>query len=119
MYAGTPMPNLCLITVFRSDGRPRVVRQVASNSRISRSRRVSGRAARSCGSIAHPSLVARPGFAAYAEHALADPTTRRWVVRVPVRRDGRPEPREVVRVRVALPQFGWRASLCGTIRASR
>ena len=87
----------------RSDYAPYVRRRV-----------LPARVGRSASSVDLP-----PGFAAYAEHALSDPTTRRWVVRVPVRRDGRPEPREVVRVRVALPQFGWRGSLRGTVRASR
>ncbi len=58
-------------------------------------------------------------FPASTELALSDPRTVRWVVRVPVRQDGRAEPREVVRVRVAIPQFGWRTTLRGVVRASR
>ena len=59
----------------------------------------------------------RKQWPAYTEFALSNPRTHRWVVRVPVRRDRRAEPREVVRARVAIPQYGWRAVLRGVIRA--
>jgi hypothetical protein len=61
----------------------------------------------------------RRGYPAFTEHPLASPRTVRWVVRVPVRRDGRPEPREVVRVKVAIPQYGFSAALRGVVRPSR
>ncbi len=61
----------------------------------------------------------RLGYPASTEHALSDPRTRRWVVRVPVRRDGEAEPREVVRVRLAIPQYGWRTAVRGVVRRSR
>jgi hypothetical protein len=61
----------------------------------------------------------RLGFPAFSEHALDDPSAHRWVVRVPVRHDASPEPREVVRVRVTLPQLGFTTALRGVVRRSR
>ena len=58
-------------------------------------------------------------FPMFQEFALGDPSTPRWVIRVPVRRDGRREPRELVRIRVAIPQFGFRTTLSGVVRAGR
>ena len=59
------------------------------------------------------------GFPAVSELPLATPGVRRWVVRVPIRRDGRAEPSEVVRLRVAIPQFGFSRVLRAHVRASR
>ena len=58
----------------------------------------------------------RKGWAPYEERALRNPRTQRWVVEVPTRRDGKAEGREVVRVRVAIPEYGWHTVLTGVIR---
>jgi hypothetical protein len=58
-------------------------------------------------------------YPAFTEFALSNPRTVRWVVRVPIREDGRREPREVVRVRVAIPQYGFSTALRGVVRRSR
>lgn len=59
------------------------------------------------------------GVPAYTEGALPATSRQRWVVRVPIRRDGLTEPAEAVTVRLALPELGFTRDLPGLVLASR